>query len=599
VARNPGGWRFAVSKRTRTRAKSRGWRGKRVRGGHRAVTSGVPGDTNHDALYLNFRHLPVSFSIVLKRRRARALRQTRRPAGPAMPDRSLPDPPPRGERWFRTYKTFVRRNRSLLTAVEQGVAGLTWLVPDGAHTEIIAEAASSFVGVVSTLNDHLVGEEDGLWGDDSGDDFVDALEEVGDDQRSELDDFGESSGETSGSFAGDSAGEFEEARSGTDQDQASTSGPGTLKQLVTQTLEKWDKRTYAFLEAVPVSLCLGILSQVEVLNEMLSKRRVRNSPDKNEEDSLNSVLCLETARAILKTTLWSRNNGRLLLDDGLSPDQGESEQSFDSFGNDETKKPNAAGVRGVSALPPGERRAALALHALYQFRVCARRTSAGVVESSAGVETDTKEKRRGQGEGEGETFLSHAEDSNVSSDGSVSAVPEKQPHETPRSTLGLPDVPTSGLGFDGISPVPLPPLGLTLLDASREDRARLTLKLVGEACHILRPLLYVSSMKKHGRKSWKPVLVSASLDVTMFVCLAAAAGSDDQQNFTTSEQHEMKRRRASLAYYAMRSPVFEKVTAPVLRGGGYLVKPIPLLNGLYQKGVDIARDVNDHFAYTY
>jgi hypothetical protein len=538
--------------------------------------------------------------------------------GPAMPDRSLPDPPSRGERWFRAYKTFVRRNRSLLTAVEQGVAGLTWLVPDGAHTEIIAEAASSFVGVVSTLNDHLVGEEDGVWGDDSGDDFVDALEEMGDDQRSELDDFGESSGETAGSFAGDSAGEFEEARSGTDQDQASTSGPGTLNQLVTQTLEKWDKRTYAFLEAVPVSLCLGILSQVEVLNEMLSKRRVRNSPDKNEEESLSSVLCLETVRAILKLTLFTRNDGRLLLDDGLSRDQGEREELLTrGFGSDETQKPTAAGVRGVSALPPGERRAALALHALYQFRVCARRTSAGAVESSAGIETDTKEIRRGEGVGE----TSETDEVNVSSDH------EKPSHKTPIRTLGLPEIPTSGFpsGLELLTPpIPLPPLGLTLLDASREDRARLTLKvsisiyhipptdcpyetdtfffiskLVGEACHILRPLLYVCSMKKHGRKSWKPVLVSASLDVTMFACLAAAAGSDDQQNFTTSEQHEMKRRRASLAYYAMRSPVFEKITAPVLRGGGYLVKPIPILNGLYQKGVDIARDVNDHFAYTY
>ena len=36
----------------------------------------------------------------------------------------------RAEAFLRGYKTFVRRNRALLTAVEQGAAGLVWFVPD-------------------------------------------------------------------------------------------------------------------------------------------------------------------------------------------------------------------------------------------------------------------------------------------------------------------------------------------------------------------------------------------------------------------------------------------------------------------------------------
>jgi len=36
--------------------------------------------------------------------------------------------------WLERYKTFVRRNRAMLAAVEQGAAGLTWLMP-GDHTE--------------------------------------------------------------------------------------------------------------------------------------------------------------------------------------------------------------------------------------------------------------------------------------------------------------------------------------------------------------------------------------------------------------------------------------------------------------------------------
>jgi hypothetical protein len=43
------------------------------------------------------------------------------------------------------YKAFVRRNRALLAAVEQGVAGLTWLVPEGDGGDVAAEAAASLV----------------------------------------------------------------------------------------------------------------------------------------------------------------------------------------------------------------------------------------------------------------------------------------------------------------------------------------------------------------------------------------------------------------------------------------------------------------------
>ena len=34
------------------------------------------------------------------------------------------------------YKTWVRRNRALLSALEQGAAGLTWLVPEGGNSDV-------------------------------------------------------------------------------------------------------------------------------------------------------------------------------------------------------------------------------------------------------------------------------------------------------------------------------------------------------------------------------------------------------------------------------------------------------------------------------
>ena len=58
----------------------------------------------------------------------------------------------RAETYLRRYKTFVRRNRALLAAIEQGAAGLTWLVPDGENAHIYAEATSSAIGVAATAS---------------------------------------------------------------------------------------------------------------------------------------------------------------------------------------------------------------------------------------------------------------------------------------------------------------------------------------------------------------------------------------------------------------------------------------------------------------
>jgi hypothetical protein len=220
---------------------------------------------------------------------------------------------------------------------------------------------------------------------------------------------------------------------------------------------------------------------------------------------------------------------------------------------------------------------------LYQFRLRARAQRAARERAEAA--------RRREEEGES------GESPDVDDDGER-ALASPQPRLKTSGALGLPDVPGDVPGTDAIPPPPPPPPGLTLQDALREDRARLTLKLCGEACHIARPLAYAASMRRHGRKSWRPLLISASLDATMFACLSAAGGADELR-LSPGERAELRRRRASMAYYLMRSPVFDRVTAPALRGAGRVLRPVPLVGGLYGKAVAIAEDVNDHFAYTY
>ena len=81
--------------------------------------------------------------------------------------------------------------------------------------------------------------------------------------------------------------------------------------------------------------------------------------------------------------------------------------------------------------------------------------------------------------------------------------------------------------MDAIPPPPPPPPRASRCRTPCVRTARAAaLKLFGEACHIARPLAYAASMRRHGRKSWRPLLVSASLDATMFACLSAA-GADE------------------------------------------------------------------------
>jgi peroxin-16 len=498
---------------------------------------------------------------------------------------------------LQRYKTFVRRNRALLTAIEQGAAGLTWLVPDGAHTEIIAEAASSFVGVVATLNDHFVGDEDELRRAESEEVFEDALEDVEEDASVEDPDatrtarsrFVDDTADTSKrEVHEDAASETRASRDDGDVPSTSerldardrTARSGFSLRAIAASLKKADERACAFLEAVPVPLCLGVLSQVEVLSEMIAKRRAEarraaSKTESPEEDALGAVVVLETARACLKLALWSRQKGKLLVDDGLSPYQlGDEDEDADADAGGGGEGTSSASALGVSNAPPGERRAALALDALYQFRMRAR---------ARRVARERAERARRDLE-EGETGDWDPETRATASDDERSRERERE-----REREVCPELP----------PPPLPPPpGLTLRDALREDRARLALKLVGEVCHIARPLAYASSMKKHGRKSWRPLLVSASLDVTMFACLNAAGGADESR-FSSSEKMEARRRRKSTWFYLMRSPVFERFTEPALKATGSVVNPIPLIGGLYGKAVAIAKDVNEHFAYTY
>jgi peroxin-16 len=153
----------------------------------------------------------------------------------------------------------------------------------------------------------------------------------------------------------------------------------------------------------------------------------------------------------------------------------------------------------------------------------------------------------------------------------------------------------------GLPPVPPPPHPFRIEDQLMRDRVDLNLRLVGELCHIARPLAYALARRRWGCKSWRALMVSATFDAASFSCLNGASGGIKRRepNFSSGEKAEMARRRAFLTYYLLRSPVFDTLTLPTARLVGRGVGWVPLLGSLYGKAVDIAEDVNDHFAYTY
>ena len=145
------------------------------------------------------------------------------------------------------------------------------------------------------------------------------------------------------------------------------------------------------------------------------------------------------------------------------------------------------------------------------------------------------------------------------------------------------------------------PQGL-LMGPGPED---LVLRLAGEVLHIVRPVMYIAMVSRAGtdkaKSSWRPLVVSLSLDLLAMRCSAAACppGAEAQQQLLPPAEvlaraarklvvggaqpaaqqgdrdaDELKRRRGLVALYLMRSPLYELITLPavqrVAKGLGHL-----------------------------
>ncbi|XP_019626507.1 PREDICTED: peroxisomal membrane protein PEX16-like [Branchiostoma belcheri] len=104
-------------------------------------------------------------------------------------------------------------------------------------------------------------------------------------------------------------------------------------------------------------------------------------------------------------------------------------------------------------------------------------------------------------------------------------------------------------------------------------------RLVGEALHVFRPLVYLSSLATCGRASWKPWLLSFLTDVSSLALMG------DTKDLNLLEKAELKRRSLMLLFYILRSPFYDKyaqakiilflrLLASTVPGVGLIIEPL-------------------------
>ncbi|CAI8015842.1 Peroxisomal membrane protein PEX16 [Geodia barretti] len=132
-----------------------------------------------------------------------------------------------------------------------------------------------------------------------------------------------------------------------------------------------------------------------------------------------------------------------------------------------------------------------------------------------------------------------------------------------RSIHTDPSIPFSQLQ-GSVTPSPLP---------SSSSRSLSTRQLAAEALYISRPLLHLASMFSFSQGSWKPWLLSMTLDLASLQLHGGLLRWRSKEN-----KSEIVRRRVSLLLYLLRTPFYDRYTRDLLvRLLSYLAATIPLV----------------------
>ncbi|ORZ38779.1 peroxisome membrane protein [Catenaria anguillulae PL171] len=106
-------------------------------------------------------------------------------------------------------------------------------------------------------------------------------------------------------------------------------------------------------------------------------------------------------------------------------------------------------------------------------------------------------------------------------------------------------------------------------------------RTLGEILFILRPVIYVYLMRKHGRKAWLPLAVSFVVELVAYLLVTKVNGRGAMpgtaaHKVTRLEKDEYSRRAYLFLYYLLRGPVYDGLTKHALDSfcGAMSNKPI-------------------------
>jgi hypothetical protein len=146
--------------------------------------------------------------------------------------------------------------------------------------------------------------------------------------------------------------------------------------------------------------------------------------------------------------------------------------------------------------------------------------------------------------------------------------------------------------------------------------------ILGELLHILRPVVYTLALKKWGRTSWKPYLLSLFIDLSSWQATAGGAArsahaarhaathpsvkgtslellfSLQAMQWRREDLDELTRRKLLLGYYLLRDPMFGRWTVRGLRRWERVVERVPLVGWMTGKGVEILVGAQQLYSYT-
>ncbi|CAG8515423.1 9632_t:CDS:2 [Acaulospora morrowiae] len=104
---------------------------------------------------------------------------------------------------------------------------------------------------------------------------------------------------------------------------------------------------------------------------------------------------------------------------------------------------------------------------------------------------------------------------------------------------------------------------------------------LGELLYIIRPLLYVLALRKYGNRSWRPWLLSLSIELVTRIMESYYYKRRIPGGYRWSsslEKEEKKRRIRQFFFYILRGPFYEQFTKPKINNFCHAVSNKPILS---------------------